>query len=109
MSGAGRLFRRAGAVEIYMDGMVYKRRGVLCAAAPNAADGLPDLKHCGRVPAPLYRYFGDAKELLSGEKATLKTAEAVYTVLWCVPVTGPYGCVCVEALLEERREDHDGA
>lgn len=108
MSGGRRLFRRAGAVDVCVGGIVYRRRGVISAAAPNAVDGLPDYQRCGRVPTPLYRYFGDATELLCENTATIQTPQAVYTVLRCVPVVGPRGHVCVEALLEERREEDDG-
>ena len=49
-----------------------------------------------------------AAELLAGGAATVKTAQGAYTVLECAPVAGLRGRVCVEALLEERRESDDG-
>lgn len=103
-----RLFRRAGRVEVRADGTVYKRRGVVFAAARGAEETAPDLRHCGSVPSPLYRYFGDAAELLAGGEATVQTAQGLYTVLECAPVAGVRGRVYVEAVLEERREAHDG-
>lgn len=66
------------------------------------------MRHCGSVPSPLYRYFGDAAELLAGGEATVQTAQGLYTVLECAPVAGVRGRVYVEAVLEERREAHDG-
>ena len=90
-----RLFRRAGRVEVCVDGAVYK-------------NGTDDYRRCGSVPSPLYRYIGDAAELLAGGAATVKTAQGAYTVLECAPVAGLRGRVCVEALLEERRESDDG-
>lgn len=103
-----RLFRRAGRVEVCVDGAVYKRRGAVFAVGRDRQNGTGDYRRCGSVPAPLYRYIGDAAELLAGGAATVKTAQGAYTVLECAPVAGLRGRVCVEALLEERRESDDG-
>nr|DAP81679.1 MAG TPA: hypothetical protein [Caudoviricetes sp.] len=43
-----RLFRRAGRVEVRVDGTVYKRRGAVFAAARGAEETAPDLRRCGR-------------------------------------------------------------
>ena len=83
------------------------RRAVF-AVGRDRQNGTDDYRRCGSVPAPLYRYIGDAAELLAGGAATVKTAQGAYTVLECAPVAGLRGRVCVEALLEERRESDDG-
>ena len=64
-----RLFRRAGRVEVCVDGAVYKRRGAVFAVGRDRQNGTDDYRRCGSVPSPLYRYIGDAAELLAGGAA----------------------------------------
>ena len=53
-------------------------------------------------------YYKTCAAAVAGGAATVKTAQGAYTVLECAPVAGLRGRVCVEALLEERRESDDG-
>ena len=48
-----RLFRRAGRVEVCVDGAVYKRRGAVFAVGRDRQNGTDDYRRCGSVPSPL--------------------------------------------------------
>lgn len=103
-----RIFRRTEPVRIITKTGEFQRNGILHRLGSDTKTFMTfEMLRCGRLEMPLYRYLGDAEELLSGDFAQIVTAEAVYTVLKAESVTGLSGRVYVEAILE-RRVENDG-
>lgn len=104
-----RLFRRTGCVTVRADGETCTRRGVIYALGKYAQDfSTPELQRYGSLETPLYRYLGDAEELLSHPDATVSSAMGTFVVLECMPVAGLRGRTYVRAILERRAETDDG-
>lgn len=102
-------FRRADTVTIHCGEKSYKRRGtVLPVRRDSKFFTSQDLLYCGSLETPLYRYLGDAAELLENGDATLSTAEESYRVLHAEAVAGIYGCMHIQAILERQVKKVDG-
>lgn len=104
-----RSFQRAGKVTVCVGEKVYKRRGIVLAVDRTAKVFTSfELLRCGRLETPLYRYLGDAEELLGVEEAVLSAEGAAYRVLHAEPVTGFSGQMYIQAILERQVQEHDG-
>ncbi len=104
-----RLFRRTGCVTVRASGETCTRRGVIYALGKYAQDfSTPELERYGSLETPLYRYFGDAGELLNSPGATVSSEMGTFAVLECMPVAGPRGQTYIQAILERQAETDDG-
>ena len=101
-----RVFRRTGRVRISAGEKTLNRRGVVMPMEGGMKLLQPfTAEPCGSLTVPLYRYLGDAEELLDWEDAHLKKEKEEYRVLQAALVTGHAGKVYVEALLERVMTD----
>ncbi len=105
MRTAESLFRRYPTVEIVTeDGEIFARRGTVRPEKTGAPPfGVETFSAYGALTAPLYRYEGDAAELLGekGRNASLFANGERYRVLFVRRETGPGGTSWVRAVLEK--------
>ena len=100
------VFRRTGRVLIFCGEKSWTRRGVILPMTKGIKLLQPySAEPCGRLTMPLYRYLGDAEELLDRKDARMKRNEDEFRVLQAALVTGHAGKVYVEALLERVMTD----
>lgn len=104
-----RSFQRAGKVTVEIGGEIYRRRGVVLAMGDSGKviSGFEMLRS-GRLETPLYRYLGDAEELLGAEEAVLEAEGVRYRMLYAEPVTGFSGRMYIQAILEREVQADDG-
>lgn len=106
MSGRMRsLFRRMTPVKVITEKGNVWRRGVIAAVDSTDVQAFETARY-GKLTLPLYRYFGDAKELLDGD-AELEAGAERYTVLWA-RAAGVSDMMYIEALLERQVTADDG-
>lgn len=102
-------FQRAGRVSVEIGGEIYRRRGVVLPVDSSAKvfSGFELLRY-GRLEIPLFRYLGDAEELLGADKAVLEAEGVRYRMLYAEPITGFSGQMYIQAILERQVQANDG-
>ena len=104
-----RNFRRGDPVTVLTGGAAHRRRGIILAVDRSARVFTDhELLRCGGVETPLYRYLGDAEELLSADAAVLEADGVRYRMLHAEPVTGFSGKMYIQAILERQVQADDG-
>lgn len=109
MNGRGKgLFRRMPRVTVLTETGKTVRRGCIQAIGQGKETAAVQPTPFGAVSVPLYRYIGDAEELLGGKETALYTNTAGFSVLHAKAVDGPAGFRYIEAVLEKRGTDDEG-
>lgn len=109
MSGQmDRLFRRTQPVTVITQEGAFLRRGIVQEIGSGTELGMLVPTRCGELSVPLYRYMGNAKELLDSEEAVLSIGKERFTVLSAKKISGLARCTYIVAVLERQVTDDDG-
>lgn len=103
-----RLFRRTQPVKVITENGEWDRHGIVQEIGSEAESSSTEAMRYGKLTVPLYRYTGDAKELIGSTGAELRVGRKVYSVLNAKEIRSAQGVLYIEAVLERLVADDDG-